>query len=188
VTAELVEQAQRGDREAFERLVRPAYHRLYAVAFRIVRDADQAEDAIQDGIVRCWRDLRGLRDPERFDAWLYRLVVNACRDQVRRARRRPVEVRVLPMDRESDAEEFARLDDRDELERAFARLSIEHRSALVLTHYLGMSVAEAAAVLRVPPGTVYSRVHYAIQATRGLIAADRLDGGRATDATAEHVR
>ena len=89
MTADLVQRAQRGDSDAFEALIRAAYDRLFATAHRILRDRDTAEDAVQDAIVRCWRDIRGLRDPDRFEAWLYRLLVNACRDLSRRARRRP---------------------------------------------------------------------------------------------------
>jgi RNA polymerase sigma-70 factor, ECF subfamily len=90
VTSELVERAQRGDHEAFDALASAAYHRLYAIARRILRDGYAAEDAVQDAPVRAWRDLRGLRDRDRFDAWLHRLLVNACKDQVRQRRRRPI--------------------------------------------------------------------------------------------------
>lgn len=194
MTSELVERAQRGDRDAFEHLVRPAWRRLFGVAYGIVRDAPLAEDAVQDAIVRCWRDLRGLRNPARFDAWLYRLTVNACRDQVRRSRRRPIEIHALPLERATDRMELARLEDRDELERGFSRLTLDHRAALVLTHYVGMSTAEVASILRVPEGTVHSRVHYALRAMRGLIADDRAgsqtaeESGRRTDAAVEQVR
>lgn len=89
MTSEQVLRAQQGDRDAFADLIRGAYDRLFATAFRITRDREAAEDAVQDAMVRCWRDIRGLRDPDRFEAWLYRLLVNACRDQARLARRRP---------------------------------------------------------------------------------------------------
>ena len=88
LTSELVERAQRGDHEAFDALATAAYHRLYAIARRILRDGYAAEDAVQDALVKAWRELRGLRDPVAFDAWLNRLLVNACRDQARRTRRR----------------------------------------------------------------------------------------------------
>ena len=99
MTTELVERAQRGDHEAFDALATAAYHRLYAIARRILRDGYAAEDAVQDALIRAWRDLRGLRDRERFDAWLHRLLINACADQARRSRRRRLEITVDLIDR-----------------------------------------------------------------------------------------
>ena len=170
VTAELVERAQRGDHEAFESLATAAYHRLYAVARRILRDGYAAEDAVQDTLLKAWRELRGLRDPEKFDAWLHRLLVNACRDQVRRRNRRPLEVDIPNLERAAPGDDMARLADRDEIERAFLELSVEHRAVLVLTHYLGLSGPEIAAILRIPPGTVHSRLHYGSQAMRAALS------------------
>jgi RNA polymerase sigma-70 factor (ECF subfamily) len=167
VTSELVERAQRGDHEAFDALASAAYHRLYAIAKRILRDGYAAEDAVQDALVRAWRDLRGLRDRDRFDAWLHRLLVNACMDQVRRRNRRPVEVSVLSIDQPAGENELA---DRDEIERLFLRLPVEQRAALVLTHYVGLSAPEVAAILGIPAGTVYSRLHYGTRAMRDQIA------------------
>ena len=172
VTAELVERAQRGDHEAFDALASAAYHRLYAIARRILRDGYAAEDAVQDTLVRAWRDIRGLRDPEAFDAWLHRLLVNACNDQVRRNRRRPVELPGLTIDRPAPDDDLARLADRDELERAFLDLSVEHRAVLVLTHYVGLPAADVARILHVPPGTVASRLHYGARAMRAAIGRD----------------
>jgi RNA polymerase sigma-70 factor, ECF subfamily len=166
VTSELVERAQRGDHEAFDTLVVGTYHRLYAIARRILRDHYLAEDAVQDALVKAWRELRGLRDPGAFDAWLHRLLVNACRDQGRRRRRRVIEVPALPIDREEPLDELAQLADRDELERAFLDLSVEHRAVLVLTHYAGLPTNEVARILGIPPGTVASRLHYGARAMR----------------------
>jgi RNA polymerase sigma-70 factor, ECF subfamily len=171
MSSELVERAQRGDREAFGALAAAAYHRLYRIARRILRDGYAAEDAVQDALVHAWRDVRGLRDRDRFDAWLHRLLVNACRDQLRRRGRRPVEVEVGPFDSPSGADELDRLVDRDELEQAFLRLSIEHRAVLVLVHHVGMSAAEVADTLRIPTGTVYSRLHYGEAALRAALDA-----------------
>jgi RNA polymerase sigma-70 factor (ECF subfamily) len=170
VEIELVVRAQRGEHEAFQDLVREPYHRLYALARRILRDPYLAEDAVQDAIVRAWRDPRGLRDPARFEAWLYRLLVNACRDEARRLRRREIEVSVLPIDRSSGDDGVGLVADRDELERAFLRLSIDQRAALVLSHYAGYSAPEIAALIGVPTGTVYSRLHYGAQAMRAALA------------------
>ena len=183
VTSDLVERARLGDHEAFEALVRPAYQRLYAVARRVSRDPYAAEDAVQDAIVRAWRDLRGLRDPERFEPWLYRLLINACRDQARRVQRRPVEVSILETDRADDdhATDLAR---RDQLERAFSRLSVDQRAVLVLTHYLGFSASEISAMLGVPTGTVYSRLHYSAVAMREALG----EPAQAPRPSPEHVR
>jgi RNA polymerase sigma-70 factor (ECF subfamily) len=169
VTSELVERAQRGDHEAFEALATAAYHRLYAIASRILRDGYAAEDAVQDALVHAWRDLRGLRDPGAFDAWLQRLLINACYDQTRRRRRRPVEVHALPLEQAAASDDVQRLVDLDELEQAFRDLSFEHRAVLVLTLYVGLTAPEAARVLRVPTGTVSSRLHYGLRAVRASL-------------------
>ena len=166
MTSELVERAQRGDHEAFDDLAAAAYHRLYAIARRILRDGYAAEDAVQDALVRAWRDLRGLRDRERFDAWLHRLLVHACADHVRRMRRRPLEVTIDAIDRPDPQDDVARIGDRDEIERAFLDLSVEHRAVLVLTHYVGLPAPEVATILGIPVGTVYSRIHHGTRAIR----------------------
>jgi RNA polymerase sigma factor (sigma-70 family) len=166
VTSELVERAQRGDHEAFDALATAAYHRLYAVARRVLRDGYAAEDAVQDALVRAWRDIRGLRDRERFDAWLHRLLIHACSDHVRRSRRRRLEVTVDAIDRADPEDGVARVDDRDEIERAFFQLSVEHRAVLVLSHYAGLPAPEIATMLGIPVGTVYSRIHHGTRAMR----------------------
>jgi RNA polymerase sigma-70 factor (ECF subfamily) len=170
MTADLVRLARGGDHGAFENLIRAGYDRLFTTANRILHDRSAAEDAVQDAIVRCWRDLRGLRDPERFEAWLYRLLVNACRDQARRARRRPVEVHGQLPDWPALSDEYASLAERDALERAFVTLPTDQRIALVLTHYLGYSAPEVATILGIPTGTVYSRLHHGVHAMRAALA------------------
>jgi RNA polymerase sigma-70 factor, ECF subfamily len=171
LTSELVERAQRGDHEAFDALATAAYHRLYAIARRILRDGYAAEDAVQDALVNAWRNLRTLRELDRFDAWLNSLLVNACRDQGRRARRRPFEVPVLTIDQPTLEDRLSQLVDRDELERAFLQLSVEQRAALVLTHYVGLSAAEVGGILGIPVGTVYSRLHYGARTMRDALTA-----------------
>src|SRR3972149_11299934 len=95
---DLVEHARRGDHDAFEALASVAFDGLYALAHRILRDTDRTDDAVQECLIRAWRELPHLRDPDRFDAWLRSLLVNACYDESRRSRRRSVEIRVLPLD------------------------------------------------------------------------------------------
>jgi RNA polymerase sigma-70 factor, ECF subfamily len=170
VTSELVERAQRGDHEAFDALASAAYHRLYAIARRILRDGYAAEDAVQDALVRAWRDLRGLRDRDRFDAWLNRLLVHACADHARRSRRHRLEVAVDTIDRPDPDDDVARIGDRDEIERAFLELSVEHRAVLVLTPYIGAPAPEVATTLGIPTGTVYSRLHHGTRAMRATLS------------------
>jgi RNA polymerase sigma-70 factor (ECF subfamily) len=170
VTSDLVERAQRGDHEAFDALASAAYHRLYAIARRILRDGYAAEDAVQDALVRAWRDLRGLRDRDRFDAWLHRLLVHSCADQARRDRRRRLDVAIETIERPDPADDIARIGDRDEIERAFLQLSVEHRAVLVLTHYAGLPAPEVATILGIPTGTVYSRLHNGTRAMRATMS------------------
>lgn len=169
---DLVLAARGGDREAYVQLIRSRIDRLFVVAQRILRDADRAEDALQDALVVAWRDLRGLRDPDRFDAWLQRLLINICIAEARRERRRVANLRVLPLDGPVAPDELLSIADRDQLERGFRRLSIDQRSVLVMHHYLGMGTPEIAETLGIPVGTVHSRLHYATSALRAVLEAD----------------
>jgi RNA polymerase sigma-70 factor, ECF subfamily len=166
----IVELAQRGDEEAFASLARMAGDRLMAVAFRILRDVDRAEDAVQHTIVTAWRDLRTLRDPDRFDAWLYRILVHACYAELRRERRWTETVRVLPGTPIAQ-DDILSVDDRDQLERAFRRLPSDQRAVFTLHHYLGMRLPEIAETLDIPLGTAKSRLHYATATLRAAIDA-----------------
>ena len=168
---ELVDRARRGDREAFGVLAGGAVDRLYAIARYILRDTELAEDATQEALVRAWRDLPSLRDVERFDAWLYRLIVRACADIGRHRRRWRTEIAVLPNE-PAEPDRASDLADRDQLERGLRRLSEAQRTILVLTFYLDLSPNEAADALDIPVGTAKSRLHYAIEALRAAIAAD----------------
>jgi RNA polymerase sigma-70 factor (ECF subfamily) len=169
---ELVERAGRGDHDAFARLVDASIARLEAVARLILRDPELARDAVQDAYIRAWRDLPGLRDPERFDAWLHRLTVNASLDVVRRRRRRPVEVELQPMSPVLIGDESGHIADRDVLERGFRRLKPDQRAVLVLHYYLGMPASAVADTLDIPFGTAQSRLHRALSELRAAIAAD----------------
>ena len=168
---ELVLQARRGDREAFGVLAGGAVDRLYAIARLILRDAELAQDATQDALVRAWRDLPTLRDVERFDAWLYRLLVRSCADIGRHRRRWRSELTVMPIE-PAEPDRAAELADRDQLERGLRRLSDQHRTILILHFYVGLSPSDAADALEIPVGTAKSRLHYAIDALRAALAAD----------------
>jgi len=172
VDRDLVEQAQHGDREAFGILARTRADRLYAVAQRILRDVDRAEDAVQQTLVIAWRELRSLRDPDRFDAWLTRLLVNTCYTESRRTRLWSANIRVLPADGPVAPDDTLGVADRDQIDRGFRRLPPEQRALLVLHHYLGLSPAEIADHLGIPAGTARSRLHYAHRAMRAALDAE----------------
>ena len=174
---ELVERAQRGDHDAFAALAAAAISRLDGAARLILHDPDQAKDAVQETLVRAWRDLRALRDPDRFDAWLHRLLVHSCLES------RPSGYAAINST-SSSARWTGRpalttssaVADRDELDRSFRRLTPDARALVVLHHYLDLPLPEAAAVLGIPLGTAKSRLHRALQQMRASIEADaRLD-------------
>jgi RNA polymerase sigma-70 factor (ECF subfamily) len=143
-----------------------------AVAYRILRDVDRAEDAVQQTIVTAWRELPKLRDTERFAGWLYRMLVHQCYAEARRSRRMDISILTLPVELGGGTDDFLSVEDRDQLERAFRRLPPEQRAVFVLHHYLGMRHAEIAETLDVPVGTVKSRIHYATATLRAAIEAD----------------
>ena len=172
VDRDLVEQAQSGDREAYVDLIRGRSDRLFAIAYRVLRDVDRAEDALQDALVIAWRDLRGLRDADRFDAWLHKVLVNTCIAQATRERRRVVNLQVLPVDGPEGPDTTLSVADRDQLARGFRRLPPDQRAILVMNHYLGYSPAEIADTLGIPPGTARSRLHHAHRAMRAALEAD----------------
>src|ERR687887_1954267 len=177
---QLVEAAQRGDHEAFEALATAAADHLYAIARLILRDTPQAEDAVQETLIRAWRELPRLRDPERWGAWLRRLLINACADEGRRLRRWSAEVQVIRYE-PTAMPAIDSLADWDQLERGFRRLKPEHRAAVVLRFYLDLSVPEVAESLGVPVGTAKSRIHYATEILRGALEADSRDTGAIAD-------
>ena len=168
---DLVHRAQRGDEQAFASLAVAVGDRLHAVASRILRDIDLAEDATQQALLAIWRDLPQLRDPARLDAWSYRLLVRACYAEGRRVRQWTPNLHILPTDVPA-AEDLSSVVDRDQLERGFRRLSIDHRAVVVLHHYLDLPLDEVADVLGVPAGTVRSRLHHAMRGLRAALEAD----------------
>ena len=168
----LVTQAQHGDGEAFASLALAAGDRLHALAHRILRDTDLAEDATQQALLAIWRDLPTLRDPARFDAWSYRLLVRACYAEARRTRYWAPNLRLLPADEPGQADASSTLADRDQLERGFRRLSVDHRAVVVLHHYLDMPVERVADTLGIPIGTARSRLHHAMRGLRAALDAD----------------
>ena len=168
---DLVERARGGDREAFGRLAAGEIQRLLPIARLILRDPDLAEDAVQEALVRCWRQLPKLREVERFDAWLYRILIRAAADEFARRRRHQASIQALSTE-PSGGDTAAGVADRDQLERGFRRLSIDHRTIVVLHHYAGLPLPEAAAVLGSPVGTAQSRYHYAMAARRASLEAE----------------
>lgn len=168
----LVDLARQGDEEAFADLARAVGDRLMAIAYRILRDVDRAEDAVQQALVTAWRELPSLRDTDRFDAWLRRILVNACYAEARRRRAWATNIRVLPTDGPAGPDELGSVLDRDRLERGFRRLSPEQSAIFVLHHYVGLTLPEVADELGVPLGTVKSRLHYATEALRAALDAD----------------
>jgi RNA polymerase sigma factor (sigma-70 family) len=168
----LVDQAKRGDREAFDALARTVGDRCMAIATRILRDGDRAQDAVQAALIVAWRELRTLRDPDLFEPWLHRILTNECYAEARRRRRWSTQVRVLPMQDQPDTGEILTVNDRDQLERAFRRLTLEQRSVLVFHHYVGLPLSEVADRLGIPLGTAKSRLHHATAALRASLEAD----------------
>ena len=172
VDRDLVDAAQHGDQAAFMDLVRSRGGRLFAIAHRILRDVDRAEDAVQDALVIAWRDLPSLRDPDRFDPWVHRLLTNVCISQATRERRRTANLRVLPLDGPSAPDDLLGVVTRDQLDQGFRRLTPDERAVLVLHHYVGYAPTEIAEVLGVPAGTIRSRLHHAHRAMRAALDAE----------------
>jgi len=169
---ELVDLAKRGDEEAFDALARQVGDRCMAIASWILRDTDLAEDAVQATLVRAWRDLRTLRDSDRFEPWLHRILTNECYAEARRSRRWSANIRLLPPRQPATEDSVLTIDDRDQLDRAFRRLTLEQRAVLVFHHYVGLPLPEVAARLGIPPGTAKSRLHHATAALRASLEAD----------------
>ncbi len=177
MSTDIVERARRGDHDAFAVLAGAAISRLDAAAWLMLRDTDLAMDAVQNALVRAWRDLPTLRDPAKFDAWLYRLLINACTDEIRRAKRHRLDVDIGDLTTQpATADATSMVLDRDELERGFDRLGPEERAVIVLHHFLDLPLAEVASTLQIPLGTVKSRLYRGLKEMRAVLDADARPG------------
>ena len=182
---ELVQRAQNGDLDAFSTLTVVPTPKLYAAARLILRDDERAADAVQDALLQAWIDIRALRDPDRFEAWLHKLLVRTCYAAAKRQRTRmAAEIRWLPMGEPTIGDSQSSVAVRDQLDRAFIHLSTDHRTVIVLVHYLGLSLAEAAQAIGVPLGTIQSRLSRATQNMRAALEA----GDRPTQRAVEAAR
>jgi RNA polymerase sigma-70 factor, ECF subfamily len=169
--AALVERARNGDREAFSQLAAGEVDRLFVIARLIMRDADHADDAVQEALIRCWRHLPNLRDLDSFDGWLYRILFHTVADEARRHQRLVRNIRVIDVESSID-DSFQLIADREQLERGFNHLAIEQRAVIVLRHFVGLPLVEVATALGIPIGTAKSRYHYAMSALRAALEAD----------------
>jgi RNA polymerase sigma factor (sigma-70 family) len=170
----LVERASRGDHEAFGVLIGERLARLDTAARLILRDAELARDAVQEATLRAWRNLPGLRDPSKFDAWLHRLTVNACLDLARQRRGRVIEVELKPIHDMSVPDGQSHVTDADYVERMLARIDPAQRAVVVLHYYLDLSLPETAAALDIPVGTAKSRLNRALDAMRIRMVGEEL--------------
>jgi RNA polymerase sigma-70 factor, ECF subfamily len=170
----LVVRARQGDRQAFAELARASGARLDATARLILRDPDLAQDAVQETLIRAWRDLPGLRDPATFDRWLHSLVAHACIDLIRKGRRRVIEVELAPIHDAPTLDGAGVIADRDQLDRVLARLEPEARAVVVLHFYLDLPLPRVAETLGIPIGTAKSRLHRSLGALRSALAIDEV--------------
>jgi RNA polymerase sigma-70 factor (ECF subfamily) len=179
---ELVLRARQGDHDAFSAIASGTIGRLTAVARLILHNEDQAQDAVQDALVDAWRGIHGLRDPDRLDGWLYRLLVRACHTHAKRDwTRHVVELRMTSNHLSAAVNADQSVDTHDQLERGLRRLPVDQRAVLVLTYYVDLPLAEAAGVLGIPLGTMKSRLNRAMDALRAVLEADDREPGRAME-------
>jgi RNA polymerase sigma-70 factor (ECF subfamily) len=168
---ELVRRAMDGDIDAYSDLVRASHPRLFGIAHLILRDAERAEDAVQDAMLAAWRHVRALREPDAWDAWLRRLTVRACYKVARSERRRTlVELLVTPDPNVADSPDASvHVAERDLLERELDRLDLDQRVVLVLHYYLDLPISEVAEIIDIPYGTAASRLHRGLEALRASL-------------------
>ena len=175
---ELVERAQQGDESAYAALALRISDRLYATAHHVLRDTGRAEDAAQQAMIDIWRMLPQLKDPDRFEAWAYRIVVRAAYAEAGGQRSWGLRAAAVTADRTFAPDHTSRVADRDQLERGFQRLPVDHRAVVVLKHYAGFSNPEIAEALDIPEGTVRSRLHYSLKTLRAALEADARTAAR----------
>lgn len=170
-----IARARAGESAAFAELVGPLLDRLYAIAYRTLRDPETARDAVQTALLGAWRDLHSLRDTDRFEAWITRAVMNACYAEARRDRRWIARIERLPTPgvTEDTADALA---DHDRLERAFRRLPAEIRAVVVMRYYEGLPLTEIATILAIPDATARTRLHRGLRQLRAAIQADERPG------------
>jgi RNA polymerase sigma factor (sigma-70 family) len=169
---DLVVRVQQGDQRAFEALVVADHPRLHRAAFGILRDRQSAEDATQQALLDIWRDVRRLRDPSKYEGWSYHLLVRVCYAEAKRQPRWQTTGHISPASEPRAADAYGVIADRDQLERGFRRLSMDHRVVLALRFLLGMTPEQVAEVLDLPRSTVYSRLQAAVTAMRTALEAD----------------
>ena len=180
---ELVVRAQSGDESAFAELAARIGDRMYAAAQHILQDTGRAEDAVQQAMISIWRRLPQLSDPDRFSAWAHRIVVRAAYAEAHRRRLWILRSATPPRERTFSPDHASGVADRDQLERGFRSLPIDHRTVLVLKHFSGLSNSEIAEALDIPEGTVRSRLHHGMRSLRALLEADaRMPDGRPREA------
>jgi RNA polymerase sigma-70 factor (ECF subfamily) len=167
----LVARAQRGDEVAFALITQEVHGCFKQVAYRILRDRYLAGDAMQQALVDIWRKPPTLRDPERFAGWSYRFLVHACYQEARAYQR---SYRDLPGEAEPATPDGTRaVNDRDELERGFRCLSLDHRAVVVLHYYLDLTIEDTAEALSISVGTAKSRLNRAMARLRLALVVDR---------------
>ncbi|HSM32770.1 MAG TPA: RNA polymerase sigma factor [Anaerolineae bacterium] len=169
---DLVVRVQAGDQRAFETLATADYARLQRLAYSVLADPASAEDATQQALLDIWRKVRRLRDPAKYEAWSYRLLVRACYAEARRQSKWMTRVDLASADELRAVDAYGVVADRDQLERGFQRLSMDHRVVIVLRFLLGMSPEDLAATLAIPRWTVYKRLQAATRAMRAALDAD----------------
>jgi RNA polymerase sigma-70 factor, ECF subfamily len=151
--------------DAFADVTRRHIDAAYRLAWAILQDDVDADDATQDAFALAWRNRRSLRDPDRFDAWFGRILVNVCRERLRQRGRQ----KVRPLDDSDEAavaDASTAISSRDAIARAMRRLDADHRTVVVLRYWADLSIDQIADRLDVAPGTVKSRLHYALRSMR----------------------
>jgi RNA polymerase sigma-70 factor (ECF subfamily) len=165
----VVARARRGDTGAFESLVVGHHHRLFRLAHGILRDPHLAEDATQQAFLDMWRDIRRLRDPAKFEAWSYRVLVRVCHREVKRRPDWLPDTELSPAQVPLAADDYGAVAHRDQLERGFEHLSVDHRTVIALHHLLDMTMECVADTLDIPLGTAHSRLARAMKALRAAM-------------------